>query len=182
MKKRVTVLLLSLCILLPFVATAQENPAPEPTVEVTAIPTSEPPIVADEPPAPTAPIFTAPAFNDALQAFMAALVAIFATAIASPLTASLVSLLKRIPALANVQGNVLNIVVAVLLSAVLWLGQVFGFAGQVDTAFKFVYAVLPFLVGIGANYLSNAAVYSVAKKSDMPVIGYARSTSYSTGG
>lgn len=168
---RLGLLLLTLILVLSvslFVVTTVLAQDPEPT--------SEPPIVVDEPPSPVAPVFEAPAFNDALQAALAALVAIFASAIASPITAPLVSLIKRIPIplFQNMSGQVVNILVALVLSTVLWVGQIFGFGGQVDTAFKLVYALLPFLSGVGSNFLSNAAVYSVGKNNNMPVLGFQR--------
>lgn len=173
------VLVVSLSLLFAVVVSAQDvTDEPAPTlVIITPGPTSEPPIVVDEPPAPVAPVFEAPAFNDALQAFLAALVAIFASAIASPITAPLVSLIKRIPIplFQNMSGQVVNVLVALVLSAVFWVGQVFGFSAQVDTAYRLVYALLPFVAGAGANFLSNAAVYSVGKNNKMPVLGYQRS-------
>lgn len=178
MKKSIVMLLIMAGLFIaPAVAQDVSTPAPEVTVEPTAVATSEPPIVVDEPPAPVAPVFEAPALPDAIQAFVAALVAIFAMAIASPITAPLVSLIKRIdlPFIQNLKGNEINLIVAVLLSAILWIGQLVGFGSQVDTGFKLVYALLPFLSGAGSNFISNAAVYSVGKRNDMPILGYSRS-------
>lgn len=163
------VLLVVLIMVLVAVPVLAQDATPEPT--------AEPPIVVDNPPAPTAPVFEAPAFGDAVQALEAALVAILATAIASPITAPLVSLVKRLPFLATVPGNVINLGVAIVLSAVMWLGQAFGLAGQVDTAFKLLFVLLPFISGIGSNFVSNQAVFKAGVKQNVPVLSYQRTKS-----
>lgn len=175
-----------LLAVLPTIARAQDA-TPEATDVVITLPTleptpvvdvtPEPPIIVDEPPAPVAPVFEAPALQDVVRAAIAALVAIFAAAISSPLTAPLVSLIKRIqiPFIQSLGGNEINLLVALGLSGILWVGQVFGYGSQVDTGFKIVYALLPFLAGTGSNFLSNQALYAVGVKQDIPVLGYMRS-------
>lgn len=180
MFKRIGILvLLVLGLAIAPVIHAQDAPAatPEPTAEATPVPTAEPPIIPVEPPAPVAPVFTPPALPDAIQAFLAALVAIFAAALASPLTAPLVSLVKRIPGLDKYSGEVINLAVAVLLSAILWIGQALGLVGQIDTAYRLIYLLLPFLSGIGSNFVSNQAVYQFGVRQNMPIIGFQRTPS-----
>lgn len=161
------------------IANAQDVPAIPATSapEVTVVSTPEPgPVVTPVPAPDLSPVFTAPDPDAVINAAFLALLAAFSTGILSPLTATIVSLVKRIPLgiIQSASGEQINLAVAILLSVVMWAGSHFGFGQQIVTGYKLLYAVLPILAGAGANYLSNQKVYE-AVKGNMPVVGYSRS-------
>lgn len=167
------------CAVFTGAAVAQDAPIETPTAEVTVAPTPEPVVtpVPDPTPAPVVPpVFQAPDTDAVINAAFLALLAAFSTGILSPLTSTLVSLVKRIPLgiVQGASGEQINLAVAVLLSVGMWAGSHFGFGQQVATGYQLLYAVLPILAGAGANFLSNQKVYE-ALKGNMPVIGYSRS-------
>lgn len=156
------------------VAQDATSPAPVVTEVVTAEPTPAP-VVTPAPVPDVPPVFTAPNPDDVINAAFLALLAAFSTGILSPLTATIVSLVKRIKIsfIQNASGEQINLAIAALLSIVMWAGSHFGFGQQVVTGYKLLYAVLPILAGTGANFLSNQSVYE-AVKGNIPVIGYSR--------
>lgn len=159
------------------IAAAQDVPEVTPTAEVTLVPTPEPgPVVTPAPVPDLSPVFSAPDPDTVINAAFIALLAAFSTGILSPLTATIVSLVKRIPLgiIQNASGEQINLAVAVVLSVIMWAGSHFGFGQQIVTGYKLLYAVLPILAGAGANYLSNQKVYE-AVKGNIPVVGYSRS-------
>ncbi len=133
-----------------------------------------PALAQDVPPPDTAPIFTPPDPAVVWQAALTALLAMFASAIASPLTAPLVSLIKRIPLLKEVPGEQINLVVAIILSVVMWGAVALGFGKEADAIYQLAYAVLPVLVSIGSGFVSTQGVYQYGVKKNIPVLGYAR--------
>ncbi len=136
------------------------------------------PVAAQDAPAPVPPVFTAPDINEVLNAGLIALLAAFSTGILSPLTSPIVSILKRltanIPFFTGLSGDHWNLLVALILSLLVWGATSLGFAQELNTVYRLLYAILPIVTGIGANYAGNKAVYS-ATKGSVPIVGYSRS-------
>lgn len=124
------------------------------------------------------PPFTAPDIGDVTQAAFLALLAALSTAIASPLTAVLVSILKRVPLpfVQKLTGDQANLLVAVILSGLMWGAQLLGLTNELNTVYKLLYAILPILTGISANFLANKAVYrKIYKPAAVPIAGHSNS-------
>lgn len=102
-----------------------------------------------------------------------ALAAIFAAAMSSPLTVTVVSLVKRLPFLSAVPAQQLNLAVAALLSLIYWGAGVLGFSIQLETVAQVILALVPIFAGTLVNYSSNQGVYNSVK--GMPIVGYSRS-------
>lgn len=134
------------------------------------------PAFAQDVPPDTAPVFTPPQPADVWQTVLTALFAIFASAIASPLTSPIVSLVKRIPVpfIQGLTGDQLNLGVAGVLSLIMWGAVAVGFGKEADTVYQLIYAVLPILVGAGSNFVGNQSVYKFGVKKSIPVLGYSR--------
>jgi hypothetical protein len=124
------------------------------------------------------PPFTAPDIGDVTQAAFLALLAALSTAIASPLTAVLVSILKRVPLpfVQKLTGDQANLIVAVILSVLTWGASLLGLTDHLNTIFKLLYAVLPIISGAAGNYLANKAMYQkVYKPAAVPIAGHSKS-------
>lgn len=163
-----------------------------PTSEATQEATEEPPLIIDQPidepivevPEETPPVFTPAAPNDVFNGALLALFSLFASAIASPLTALIVSVLKRVPPFNvknadgsyKISGDQVNLFVALLLSVISWTAASIGFAGQLDSIYRIIFLVLPVLTGAGGNFVANQAVYEFGKRKNIPVLEYARTT------
>lgn len=185
--------LFTLFLLLAIPAHAQEV---TPTVDVTVeSPTPEateaPPLIIDQPldepiaqpPSDTAPVFTPPSPIEVLNGVILAFLSYFVMQAASPLTAAVVSLLKRVPWVGDVDtdgnprfsGQQLNFGVAILLSVVTWGAAALGLAGQLDTVFSLILVALPVLTGAGGNFIGNRKVFNWGVKNNVPVLSYTRS-------
>lgn len=180
MKLSIVRLMLIAALVLPFgAALAQEvtvEPTLAPTEEVTVVPTVEPtlPPVVDPVPEQPPPVFEAPTPEAVLNVFYLALLAVFSTAMASPLTEPLANVLKRLPPLQRLSGNWVNLIVAVGLSLITWGGAMFGITPYVDKAYELIYAVVPILFGIGGNFAGNKLTYAASRWLDIPIAGFAR--------
>lgn len=170
MKRIVLSILLVLSLAAP-VTLAQEVEATEAPELILDQPLDEPVV---DVPEETAPVFTPPAPGDVANGALLALLSLFATAIASPLTAPIVSVLKRVPFLQQFNGDQLNLGVAMILSVVAWGAASLGFAGQIDSVYRLIFAVLPILTGAGGNFIANQSVYKFGVKRSIPVLGYSR--------
>lgn len=126
----------------------------------------------DVPTEPTAP-FVPPSPDVVVNGVLTALAAIFAAAMSSPLTVTVVSLVKRLPFLSAVPAQQLNLAVAALLSLIYWGAGVLGFSIQLETVAQVILALVPIFAGTLVNYSSNQGVYNSVK--GMPIIGYSRS-------
>lgn len=177
----VLIVMIVVCLAIVGTAFAQEATVeptePAPTVEPTAEPTLPPVPEPGENPPGTEPVFESPAPPDVLNTLVTALTAALSLAIASPLTATVVSLLKRVPAFERFTAAQLNLGVASVLTMIMWGAVALGYGTQADTVYQLLYAVLPILFGVGGNFLGNKAVYEAAKRNDVPVLGYSRSIS-----
>lgn len=151
-KRFVLVLVLLLLFAVPVLALAQDEAAPSEPIAVFSPPTPE--TVAD--------------------GLIALMISIFAGAMVSPVTAPVVSIVKRLPFLSGFSGDQLNLAVAMVLSVLTWIAGIFGLAPQLDTLFQVIVALSPVFAGLFVNYASNQGIYQWAKGKRMPMVGYAR--------
>jgi hypothetical protein len=140
------------------------------------------PVVAQDVP-PDAPpnIPPVPDFEEVYSAGYAALIAVFAGLVSFLATTPLISILKSIPPfnLKNsageplLTGDQINLIIAILFSAITWGATALGYREQITTLWKLVFAMLPILAGASANYFANRKAFGVIK-GKMPIAGYSR--------
>lgn len=176
--KRLFVLFLVLLALMVFTLPllAQEETAVPVDAAINGQPVSAYLLTVEEVPAESPP-FTAPGINDVTNAAYLALLAAFSTAIASPLTSVIVSILKRLPVkfIQDMKADQINLIVAVILSGLTWGASLLGLTTHLDTVFKVLYALLPIVAGVGGNYLANKAVYEkVYRPAAIPIAGFSK--------
>ena len=113
--------------------------------------------------------------NEAAELLIAALAAIAAGGLVNaPITTFVVSLVKRIPALATVSGGTIQFVVGLLLTAVFWLAQAAGLQVQFESITEVVATTGPMILGLLTTLAGSNALYQVANRSQVGVIGYSR--------
>jgi hypothetical protein len=162
MKLRLALLLLSLCfLLLPTFALAQES-TETPAPEVTPVPT------------PADPFPEVPPEDAVGVTLLNAFIAIAAAMLSAPITTSIVSVLKRIPPLSKVSGEILKYTVAAILVSLVLVARRYGFDSELSAGFDFLNTAIISILTLVTSIKSNEAVYSQAVKKDWPVLGYKR--------
>lgn len=175
-----------------------EAPAETVTPEATLVvvePTVEAPVIIDqpiddpvvEPPTGTNPIFDPPSPLDVFNGTLLAFFSYFVSRGGSPLTAAVVSLLKRVPYFGDVVGtdeagnplyrfnaHQLNLGVAMFLSVLVWGAAALGLSNGLNTIFELLLVSIPVLTGAGGNFIGNQKVYEWGKRKHVPILGYSR--------
>lgn len=155
--------ILALCFLLmPTLALAQESTA-EPTAEVTPNP---------DPPLNLFP--DAPTNEEAGASLLEVIAELTRWASGLLVTTSLVSLLKRTPFLAGVSGGLINFAIATVITILVWFARKYSFELQLFQGLEFLGGFFSLLLNIGSTTLGSAVVYTVAKTTKTPGLGYAR--------
>lgn len=127
-----------------------------------------PPVVVSDPPA-------IPPVEDAATMLLVMFTALLAGAARMPVTVSVVSVLKRLPPLKDVSGEVITFGVAAVITVITWVSQRYGYEGQVKAGLDFLQTLIPALGLLVGNLVISSATYKAAKATDTPVLGYARS-------
>lgn len=123
----------------------------------------------------TPPTAVVPPVEDAANALITMLTGLMAGAVGLPITVTLVALLKRIPALNVVSGELLALAVAGVITVITWIARRYGFEGQVNASLEFLQVIIPALSILIGNLVASAAAYRAASAVNAPVIGYKRS-------
>lgn len=129
----------------------------------------------DVPIEPTAPLFGAPTPEEAVAALMNSLMALFFAVPTSAFGVLVVSLVKRLPFTQGVAAPVINLVVGIVLTLVVWGAGALNLTNQLNKAVEIILAVSPILIGTGATSLMAAGAYNQFVKGKLPVAGYSRS-------
>lgn len=113
--------------------------------------------------------------NEAAELLMAALVAIAAGGLVNaPITTFVVSLVKRIPQLADVSGGTIQFVVGLLLTVVFWIAQAAGLQVQFESISDVIATVGPMIIGLLTTLAGSNVLYQAARQSRAGVVGYSR--------
>lgn len=113
--------------------------------------------------------------NEAAELLIAALTAIAAGGLVNaPITTFVVSLVKRVPALATVSGGTIQFVVGLLLTVVFWLAQAVGLQVQFESITEVIATTGPIILGLLTTLAGSNALYQVARTQRAGVIGYSR--------
>lgn len=109
-----------------------------------------------------------------LNFFMVALAAV----LASPVTSTVVALVKRLPIkwIQDASGQALNMSVAILLVLAVWGAQIIGAREQLDTLFKIILALGTVAVGTTFAARSSQGYYQNVA-SGLPILGTSRKDS-----
>lgn len=139
-------------------------PLPEPTP---ADPTDEDPAPAPSPLPDVDP-------DAAGSLLITTILAIVGAVASSPVTTTIVSLLKQIPALNRISSKTLAFTVACVLWVVIALSDALGFRIQLDSLATFIQTGLPTLVGFVVTLFGGSWVYNAAATQNVPLLGYQR--------
>lgn len=132
--------------------------------------TPDAPVVTDTEPFPEVPTV------DVLSASLLTLIiAAVGGYVSSPITVTLVSLLKRIPGIDQIKGDVLQYAVAGLLVTIILVARQLGYADQLRGTLDFIQQAIVLIVGFTGAIKSSDAVYASAVKNEWAVLGYKRS-------
>lgn len=132
--------------------------------------TPDAPVVTDTEPFPEVP--TVDVLGASLLTLIIAAVGGYAT---SPFTVTIVSLLKRIPGIDQIKGDVLQYAVAGLLVTIILVARQLGYADQLRGTLDFIQQAIVLIVGFTGAIKSSDAFYAAAVENEWAVLGYKRS-------
>lgn len=133
------------------------------------------PALAQEQPEEVLPI---PSVDTAARLLLATLLSIFGAMMDSPLTTFLVSLLKRVPFLTFISAKGLQFAVAAIIGVVYWILTAIGLGDQMNTALKFILAILPALNGLFTRQIASSLWYHASLAANVGVVSYKRPDRY----
>lgn len=129
----------------------------------------------DGPAEPTAPPFGAPTPEEVVAGLLNAVLALFVAVPSSAFGVLVVSLVKRLPFTQGIAAPVINLVVGIVLTLVVWGAGALNLTTQLEKAVEIILTVAPILIGTGATSLMAAGTYNHLVKGKLPVVGYSRS-------
>jgi hypothetical protein len=116
--------------------------------------------------------------DEAGQVLLAAIMAIIAGGMASPVTVPIVNLVKFIMAKVGwekaVSGNVLAAIVAAVVTVVIWVARWAGVELQVNNVLDLLQTVIPPVVTFLGLFAGQKSLFSWAVRKEVPVVGYQR--------
>ena len=116
--------------------------------------------------------------GEAGQVLLAAIMAIIAGGMASPVTVPVVNLVKFIMAKVGwqdkVSGNVLAALVAAIVTVVIWVARWVGVELQVNNILDLLQTVIPPVVTFLGMFAGQKSLFSWAVRKEVPVVGYQR--------
>lgn len=113
--------------------------------------------------------------NEAAELLIAAITAIAAGGLVNaPITTFLVSLVKRIPMLADVSGGTIQFAVGLVMTVLFWIAQATGLQFQFENIAEVIATVGPMILGLLTTLAGSNALYSVARRQRAGVVGYSR--------
>jgi hypothetical protein len=117
--------------------------------------------------------------DEAGQVLLAAIMAIIAGGMASPVTVPVVNLVKFIMAKVGLQdavsGNILAAIVAAVVTVVIWIARWAGVELQVNNVLDLLQTVIPPVVTFLGMFAGQKSLFSWAVRKEVPVVGYQRS-------
>jgi hypothetical protein len=116
--------------------------------------------------------------NEAGQVLLAAIMAIIAGGMASPVTVPVVNLVKFILAKVGqenlIGGNMLAAIVAAVVTVVIWVSRWAGVELQVNNVLDLLQTVIPPVVTFLGMFVGQKSLFSWAVRKEVPVVGYQR--------
>jgi hypothetical protein len=116
--------------------------------------------------------------DEAGQVLLAAIMAIIAGGMASPVTVPIVNLVKFIMAKVGwenaVSGNVLAAIVAAVVTVIIWVSRWAGVELQVNNVLDLLQTVIPPVVTFLGLFAGQKSLFSWAVRKEVPVVGYQR--------
>ena len=117
--------------------------------------------------------------DEAGQVLLAAIMAIIAGGMASPVTVPIVNLVKFIMAKVGledaVSGNILAAIVAAVATVIIWIARWAGVELQGNNVLDLLQTVIPPVVTFLGMFAGQKSLFSWAVRKDVPVVGYQRS-------
>lgn len=138
----------------------------------TPVPTAGDVVVVDEPSSPVIPPDVLPA-TDAGAAVLALVLNFLAPFAASPLTTTLVSVLKLfLPT--SISAPTIRNVVAAVLTVLYWLAVHYNFQDTFQSVGQFLVTVLPAAFLLYKNFVDSSRIHDEAVKAQTPLLSFKR--------
>lgn len=116
--------------------------------------------------------------DEAGQILLAAIMAIIAGGMSSPVTVPIVNLIKFILAKVGqenlIGGNMLAAIVAAVVTVIIWVSRWVGVELQVNNVLDLLQTVIPPVVTFLGMFVGQKSLFSWAVRKDVPVVGYQR--------
>jgi hypothetical protein len=116
--------------------------------------------------------------DEAGQVLLAAIMAIIAGGMASPVTVPVVNVLKFLLKKAGqenlISGNMLAVLVAAVVTIGIWASRLIGVEMQANNFMEWVRQAMPLVVSFLSLFASQKSLFSWAAAKEIPGVGYQR--------